>query len=445
LWDKGDALDEVIHAFTVGDDPEVDRHLVYWDCTGSAAHARTLEKLGVLTADECGRLIAGLADVARLASQGRFEIPRELEDCHTAIEAYLTSTLGEVGQKIHTGRSRNDQVVTAMRLYMRDQALHWLALLDGFAAACLERARRDGDLPMPGYTHLQPAMPSSVGLWLAAHAEAAIEQMRAALDLLDRLDSCPLGTGAGFGVPLPLDREFTAGLLGFSRIQRNPLDVQNSRGRFETYFLRVAADVAALLEKLAVDIVLFATREFGFVRLPVEMTTGSSIMPQKRNPDVVELVRGRAGLIRGRLVQVESVCAKLPSGYHREFQLTKGPVLAAARDVDAMLTVMTRVVGALVLNEDRLNAAMSAELYAAAAACDLVRKGVPFREAYRRVGADIAAGTFVVDAGASGSAGRVTATVLDEADGERAALRRASAPLAERIRRCASLLEDGRA
>ncbi len=441
LWDKGDALDRLIHAFTVGDDPQVDLHLVYWDCLGSAAHARTLEKAGVLTSEECAGLIAGLAEIARLASEGRFEIPLELEDCHTAIEAHLTTTAGEAGQKIHTGRSRNDQVATAMRLYMRHHALRWMELLDRFACACLERARRDGDVPMPGYTHLQPAMPSSVGLWLAAWAEAAVEHMASGLDLLHRLDRCPLGTGAGFGISLPLDRQWTAELLGFSKIQRNPIDVQNSRGRFETYFLRVGVDVAGMLEKLAVDLVLFATREFGFVKLPVEMTTGSSIMPQKRNPDVVELVRGHAGVVRGRLAQLEWVCAKLPSSYHRDLQLTKAPVVAGVQDVDAMLTVMTRVVDGLAFDAQRLRAAMSDELYAADAAYALVRQGVPFREAYRRVGADIAGGAFSAPDGAGHSAGSVQPQALGDLNEERARLLAAAEAFRGRERTCSALLK----
>ena len=257
LWDKGGVPDPLVHRFTVGDDPRLDLRLTHFDCLGSAAHARTLERAGLLAAEESDRLVAELAQIDALAGEGRFAIPDELEDGHTAIESHLTAVLGELGQKIHTGRSRNDQVATAMRLFMRQHALQWAEAIVAVIAALAERIRADGATPMPGYTHLQPAMPSSVGLWLHAFAEALVEQFRAASHLLVQIDCCPLGTGAGYGVPLPLDRGYTAALLGFSRVQRNPIDVQNSRGRMETYFVRVAADAAAVLEKLSSDLLLF--------------------------------------------------------------------------------------------------------------------------------------------------------------------------------------------
>lgn len=389
LWDKGGDLNATIHAFTVGDDPHWDAYLVEWDCIGSAAHARTLLRAGLLTAAECEQLVLGLREISELAHDGAFPISMELEDCHTAIESYLTKTCGDAGKKIHTGRSRNDQVATAMRLFMRDRALRWTDQLTTFIETLLARIERDGATPMPGYTHLQRAMPSSVGLWLHAWAEAALEQQRAAVDLLNRLDCCPLGTGAGFGVPLPLDREYTATILGFSRVQRNPIDVQNGRGRFETYFVRVAADIGALLEKMASDLVLFATTEFGFVQLPDSMTTGSSIMPQKRNPDVLELMRAAGGRIRSRLHELECIAAKLPSSYHRDLQLTKAPAIRAALEAGQLLDIASAVIVGLRFDEKRLRAAMSPELFATAAALELVRQGVPFRDAYRRAADDV--------------------------------------------------------
>jgi len=394
LWDKGVAVDEVVHRFTVGDDPTWDRHLVHWDCLGSAAHARTLARVGLLGQDELDALLRELAKIDDLARAGRFEIPAELEDCHTALEASLIAALGEVGGKIHAGRSRNDQVATALRLFMRHHALQWLDRLAGFARAGLERMRHDGDVPMPGYTHMQPAMPSSVGQWLHAWVEAALEQMDAGLDLLKRLDTCPLGTGAGYGVPLALDRAYTAELLGFSRVQRSPIDVQNSRSRLAVYFVRLAADIGGILEKLSCDLLLFSTPEFGFFGLPESLTTGSSLMPQKKNPDVLELLRAHAARLRGRLVELEAISGKLPSGYHRDWQLTKEPVIRTAFELDEMLTVATRVLAGLAVNRDRLAAAMRPELYATHAALALTQQGVPFREAYRRVADDLRAGRF---------------------------------------------------
>jgi argininosuccinate lyase len=394
LWDKGEPVDELVHRFTVGDDLMWDRHLVHWDCLGSAAHAYTLVRAGLLTTDECQALLVGLAEVEALDRAGRFELLPALEDCHTAIEVFLTQKCGPVGEKIHAARSRNDQVATAMRLFLRHHALRWLDSLGEFVAACAGRIEHDGDVPMPGYTHMQPAMPSSVGQWLHAPAEAASEQMRAALDLLDRLDACPLGTGAGFGIPVALDRAYAAKLLGFARIQRSPMDVQNSRGRMEKYFVRVGVDVGAILEKLAWDLILFSTAEFGFFGLPDAMTTGSSIMPQKRNPDVLELLRARSARLRARVAELESVCGKLPSSYHRDLQLTKEPAIRTALDVTSLLAVATHVVAGFTLQPEKLAAAMRPELYATHAALLLAQRGVPFREAYRRVAEDLRTGRF---------------------------------------------------
>jgi argininosuccinate lyase len=399
LWNKGAPLDDGVQRFTVGDDPQLDRQLIHWDCLGSAAHVLTLERAGLLTTAERQALLGGLSEIDALDQGGRFEIPQELEDGHTAIENHLTATVGPVGQKIHTGRSRNDQVATAMRLFMRHHALRWVDRLSLLVGVLLSRIQRDGDTAMPGYTHLQPAMPSSVGQWLHAFAEAALEHMRACIDLFDRLDVCPLGSGAGFGVPLPLDLQYAAERLGFARVQRSPIDVQNSRGRMETYFVRAAADAAGTLEKLSWDLILFSSAEFGFFTLPESMTTGSSIMPQKRNPDVLELLRARAGRMRARLAELEGVAAKLPSSYHRDLQLTKEPTLRTAAELPDMLQIGAHVAAQFKLNEQRLAGAMRPELYATQAAYDLVRQGVPFREAYRRIADEVRAGRFAAPQG----------------------------------------------
>lgn len=394
LWEKGLPLDELVHRFTVGDDPHWDRLLVHDDCLGSAAHARTLHRAGLLTSEELGRLLAGLREIDLAAAQQRFEISPEQEDCHTAIEALLTARCGQAGEKIHTGRSRNDQVATAMRLYLRRQTLRLLDGLTEFAEVLLTRVEQAGDTPMPGYTHMQLAMPSSVGQWLHAHLEAVLEQMHAGLHVLERLDACPLGTGAGFGVPLAVDRAWTARLLGFSRIQRSPIDVQNSRGRYERCFTRLAADVGGIVDKLSCDLLVFTSPGFGFFSLPAALTTGSSMMPQKRNPDVLELMRGRAACLRARVWELEAITARLPSSYHRDLQLTKEPVFRAAADADALLAVAARVVALLEVHADRLAAAMAPELYATLAVYRLVREGMPFRTAYRQVATDIQAGRF---------------------------------------------------
>jgi argininosuccinate lyase len=394
LWDKGGELDPLVHRFTVGDDPRLDLRLVHFDCLGSAAHARTLARAGLLAAVEANRLVAELARIDALVADGQFAIPDELEDGHTAIEAHLTAALGELGAKIHTGRSRNDQVATAMRLFLRHHVLQWADATTAVIGALADRIRRDGATPMPGYTHMQPAMPSSVGLWLDAFAEALLEQLRAAGHLFEQLDCCPLGTGAGYGVPLPLDREYTAAMLGFSRVQRNPIDVQQSRGRMETYFVRVAADIAAVLEKLSSDLILFSTAEFGFFSLPEGLTTGSSIMPQKKNPDVLELTRAHAGRLRARQHELELLTSKLPSGYHRDLQLTKGPAIEAADLIAAMLPIVERVIETFAIDGQRLAAAMRPDLWATHAALQLAQQGVPFRDAYRQVADLLRSGQF---------------------------------------------------
>lgn len=391
LWDKGGDVDDVVHRFTVENDPYWDLRLVEWDCIASAAHARTLHRAALLDNAELAVLLAGLSEICMSARAGHFSIPAALEDCHTAIEAQLIARCAGAGEKIHTGRSRNDQVAAAMRLYLRDALLCVMERLDEFVGAGLRRIAADGAVAMPGFTHLQPAMPSSIGQWLHAFVEAALQQLRAAEHVLESLDTCPLGSGAGFGVPLPLDRAFTAAQLGFSRVQRSPIDVQFSRGRLELYVARFAADVGAILEKLAWDFVLFTSSGFGYFALPDALTTGSSIMPQKRNPDVCELLRARAARLRARCVELEWIAGKLPSSYHRDLQLTKEPVFRAVDDIQAMLAVAVIVLERFTLRRDALADAMTPELFATHAAYDLVRQGVPFRQAYRQIAARLQA------------------------------------------------------
>ena len=378
LWDKGEPVDELMHRFTVGDDPMWDRHLVHWDCLGSAAHACTLVRAGLLTTDECQALLVGLAEVEVLDRAGRFELSPALEDCHTAIEVFLTQKCGPVGEKIHAARSRNDQVATAMRLFLRHHALRWLDSLGEFVAACADRIEQDGDVPMPGYTHMRPAMPSSVGQWLHAPAEAALEQMRAALDLLDRLDACPLGTGAGFGLPVALDRAYAAKLLGFARAPAQPA------GRAEQPWPDG-------------EILRACRRQRG--RDPGKAGLGSNpvfdggirvFRAAQRDDDwlvdhAAEAEPGCAGIaarrsarLRARVAELESVCGKLPSSYHRDLQLTKEPAIRTALEVTGLLAVATRVVAGFTLQPERLAAAMRPELYATHAALILAQAGYPF-------------------------------------------------------------------
>lgn len=383
LWDKGEAVDELMQALTVGKDPEIDRAILEADCLGSAAHARMLLKIGILNKDETSALLNALAQILSEAKAGTFEIPRELEDAHTAIENRLVERCGEAGQKIHTGRSRNDQVLLATRLFMRDETLRWMRTLLTLAATFGARFDALKDIPMPGYTHMQPAMPSSVGMWLHAFMEGTLEFVRDGFALHLALDANPLGSAAGFGSSLPLDREYVAQLLGFSRVQRSFIDVQNSRGRGEEKFIFWAGQIAGLYEKFAFDVVLGCTKEFGFFSLPARLTTGSSIMPQKRNPDIAELLRGRAGKIRAALYELSWVSGKLPSSYHRDLQFTKEPLMRVVDEIPLALASVGLILDGLEVHTDRLKAAMLPELYATYEAYRQVHEGVPFRTAYR--------------------------------------------------------------
>lgn len=392
LWDKGDALDSVVHAFTVGNDPEIDRQLVYWDALASAAHARMLAEVGLIGAADANALLEQLAQIATLGKNGNFPIPRELEDCHTAIEARLTEQLGDPGRKINTGRSRNDQVLVAMRLLIRDNLCRGLEHLADFVGCTLKRAESVGHLPMPGYTHLQAAMPASTAMWLLAFAEHGLEVLQAGLALYQGLNCNPLGAAAGFGTPLPINRELTARLLGFNRVQRNPINIQNSRGRYELQYLRWVVDAASISEKLAWDCELFSTSEFGLLKLPVEFTTGSSIMPQKRNADVAELLRARTARLRGLEDELRWVTSKLPSSYHRDYQYTKEPLIRAAAELDELLPVAALLVERLQFNEEVLKTSLSPELVATYDAYRRVRAGVAFRQAYQQSAVALQAG-----------------------------------------------------
>jgi len=386
LWQKGYKLNELIERFTVGEDYMLDRELTVADCAASVAHARMLAEVGLLTAEEAEELERELGAVAVEAAEGRFEIKREDEDGHTAIENRLTERLGEPGKKIHTGRSRNDQVVTALRLYTKAY-LTTLAEAGGTCAALLfDRAERHAEIPMVGRTHMQPAMPSTVGLWMASYAEELVDILQLLQSVYAVADQSPLGAAASYGVPLPLDRARTAQLMGFARVQNNVLYVNNSRGRVESLVLDLLDQLGLTLNRFATDLILFSLPEFGYFSLPEELCSGSSIMPQKRNPDGLELVRAKSGMLSGWAAQVKNVVRSLPSGYNRDFQETKQPLLAASRTALDSVRVVALTVERLTLHPERLRAAFTPEVFATDAALEYVRAGDSFRDAYRKVG-----------------------------------------------------------
>lgn len=397
LWAKGLPLDPAIHRFTVGEDPRLDRRLLPFDALGSAAHARMLAHVGLLSAKDAEALVASLQEIAVRSRRGEIDIAPEQEDAHTAIETLLVQALGEPGKRLHLGRSRNDQVILALRLYMRTALLNVGRQVATLAQTFIDFARAHAHVAMPGYTHLRRAMPSSFGLWAAAFAAGLEEELESLQAVYARLDRCPLGAAAGFGVPLPIDREYVAQLLGFSDVQISPADVANSRGRHELAMVNELAMIGLVMEKFLWDVTLYSMPEFGFLHLPDAFTTGSSIMPQKRNPDVVELARGRCRELRGYALLLQELASGLPSNYHRDQQLLKQPLFAALDTVRDWLDVQVRLVSALEINAGRAAAACTNELYAAHQACTLACDGLPFRDAYRQVSQQLADGSFCPD------------------------------------------------
>jgi argininosuccinate lyase len=391
LWDKGGNLDESIARFTVGEDYLLDRRLIPADCVASIAHVRGLEAAGLLSPEERGRLEEGLREIIGFHARGEFSVRAADEDGHTAIENHLTARLGETGKKVHTGRSRNDQVTTALRLYARRAIDQTAERALGLAEVLLTRAEEEAQTVMTGRTHMQPAMLSTFGLWLAAVAEELLDDAALLEAAYDYHDQCPLGAAASYGVPLPLDRELTAGLLGFSRVQNNTLYAVSSRGKGEAIVLDALDELGTTLGRAASDLIFFSLPEVGYVSLPDSLCTGSSIMPQKRNPDVLELVRGKSAALGAVAEQVKSVMRSLPAGYNRDVQETKGPFMHGLDTAAALLEAMQAAVGGLEVDRDAMRRAIPPEVYATDAALELVADGVPFRDAYRRVAGSLEA------------------------------------------------------
>jgi len=390
LWQKGYTLDTLMETFTVGNDYLIDLDLVRADCLGSIAHARTLRKTGLLNAQELSGLERGLREILDLHAAGSFTISVSDEDCHTAIEAYLTSHIGDAGKKIHTGRSRNDQVQTALRLWMREFALVLAQETAQLASTMLAFAKEHEFVPMPGRTHMQLAMPSSVGLWIAAYAEELIDEADQVFNLVVLLDQSPLGSAASYGTSLPLDRTFAAQQLGFSRVQNNVLYANNSRGKFEAMLLDGCDYIGLTLSKLAQDLILFSLPEFGYFSLPKELCTGSSIMPQKKNPDGLELTRSRSAVISSCSQRVKSIIRSLPSGYNRDFQDTKEPLFTGTKTTLLATRVMQLMMQRLEVNEPALRNGCASELYATDEVLKRLVGGASFRDVYREVGMDLA-------------------------------------------------------
>ncbi|XQA70966.1 argininosuccinate lyase [Xanthomonas sacchari] len=387
LWQKpGVAVDTQIQAFLAGDDVLLDREFFLHDIVASGAHAEGLQRIGILSADELAGLQRELAVLAEDFRSGAFVLDARFEDGHSAIEARLTERLGDAGRKIHTGRSRNDQILVATRLWLKDRLARLAQLSAEIAKVALDRAQAERDLPVPGYTHIQRAVVSSAGMWWAGWAEAFIDDALRARDTLRLVDCNPLGTAAGYGVNLPLDRAHTTAALGFARLQVSPIYAQLSRGKFEMAALEALGSATLDLRRLAWDLSLFTSGEFGFVALPAQYTTGSSIMPNKRNPDVIELMRATHASVAAARTEIEQLLS-LPSGYHRDLQSSKGAIFHGFGRGLAALELLPALLANLEWREDRLRAAIDSGMYATDVAVEAAVAGVPFREAYQAAAA----------------------------------------------------------
>ncbi|HEX9877596.1 MAG TPA: argininosuccinate lyase [Gammaproteobacteria bacterium] len=393
LWDKGKPLDERILKFTAGEDHLLDARLVEYDVRASIAHARMLAKQGLLTAEDCEAICTGLAALGEEHLRGEWSIQLEEEDVHTALERRLVERTGEAGGRVHLGRSRNDQVLVALRLYLKDAAASLAEHANRLAAALEDLARRQGHIALPGYTHMQPAMPSSVCLWATGFAAEFHDDAVGLQGAARRADLNPLGSAAGYGTPgLDLDSEATRAALGFAANQDPVTAVQLSRGKAEASLIFEIALLLGDSSRLAADMLLFYTREFAFITLPDEMTTGSSIMPQKRNPDVFELVRSAQAVPVAALVETLAITSKLTSGYHRDLQRLKAPLFRCIDLAEDALAIMAHALSGVSFREDKIH--LGEELYAAENANRLVvDEGLPFREAYRRVAESLRAET----------------------------------------------------
>ncbi len=385
LWAKGYELDALVEEFSTGEDYLLDMALVEWDCAGSIAHASMLNKIGILSDAELEALSKRLKEIIKLHAKGEFTIRAADEDVHTAIENNLTDALGDIGKKLHTARSRNDQVILDLRLYMRDKLLETADAACAMAETLVDLAEKHKATPIVGRTHYQRAMPSSVGLWAGALAESLLDDIELIRAAYKMADQCPLGSAASYGVNLDIDRRHVSDKLGFAKVQNNVLYVNNSRGKIEGVILSALAQIMNDLSKLASDVILWSMPEFGYFKLPAEFCPGSSLMPQKRNPDPFELTRARASAVNAALINVLELVRPLPSGYHRDFQDTKKPLMTGLNQTLAALRVNALTVAGLEVDRERCIREFSGEVFATDRVMNLVKDGMPFRDAYREV------------------------------------------------------------
>lgn len=394
LWDKGFSTDKKIDHFTVGNDRELDLLLAKYDVIASKAHAKMLGKIGLISPKETVELVNELDNIAARIEKGTFSIENSFEDMHSKIEYMLTLSLGDTGKKIHTARSRNDQVLVAMHLYLKDELTEIKSMTKSLFNLLLVKAQEHKDVMLPGYTHLQIAMPSSFGLWFSAYAESLIDDLYFIEAAYKVADQNPLGSAAGYGSSFAIDRSFTTEEMGFKTMKYNVVAAQMSRGKAEKAAAFGIANIAATLSKMAMDICLYMSQNFDFISFPDELTTGSSIMPHKKNPDVFELVRGKCNKLQSIPNQLTLVINNLPSGYHRDLQLVKEIIVPAIQDMKACLEILTFSLKEIKVNDSILDDPKYDYLFSVDTLNELVQSGMPFRDAYKKMGMEINEGTF---------------------------------------------------
>lgn len=397
LWDKGISIDKKIEQFTVGNDREIDIHIAKYDVIASKAHAKMLHKIGILTTIELEQLLGGLRVLENEIEDGEFIIDTEFEDVHSKIEYELTATLGDVGKKIHTARSRNDQVLVALHLYYKENLGVVKDKTKVFFDTLLDLAETHKDKVLPGYTHLQVAMPSSFGLWFSAYAELMIDDVYLLNAAIKTVDQNPLGSAAGYGSSFPIDREFTTKEMDFATLKYNVVAAQMARGKNERTIATALGGLCNTMSRFAMDICLYMSQNFDFVSFPDELTTGSSIMPHKKNPDVFELIRGKCNKIQALQSEMILITNNLPSGYHRDFQLLKENIIAAFEEIKDILDIFNYSIQQIIVKDVDINSDLYKYLFTVDNINTLVVEGQTFREAYQKIGGQVQDGTYVPD------------------------------------------------
>lgn len=394
LWDKGFEPDALIEKFTVGNDRDLDLRLARYDVQGSMAHIKMLQSIGLLEKDELDTLLTGLEDILKTIEAGDFRIEDDVEDVHSQVEFLLTQRLGDLGKKIHAGRSRNDQVLVDLKLFMRDELRTIAKAVERLFDRLLQLSDRYKDVLMPGYTHLQVAMPSSFGLWFGAYAESLTDDMHMLVAAYNVANQNPLGSAAGYGSSFPLNRTMTTQLLGFADMNYNVVAAQMSRGKTERAVSMAVAAIASTLAHLAMDVCMWMCQNFGFVKFPDELTTGSSIMPHKKNPDVFEIMRGKCNRLQGLPNEVALLTTNLPLGYNRDLQLLKDIIFPATDELVNCLDMAEFMLRHIKVNEDILSDPKYDYLFTVEDVNRLALSGMPFRDAYKTVGMQVQRGEY---------------------------------------------------